>query len=417
MYLKKYINTIKTEPLVFFIGSCVLMLAVMGTSVRHVSSTVFAILVLLSFSVIKDWAKLYLSLPKLEKIFLLVFFLYMVSGMLSFYNVDDAGKYYKIFERYLRFALIIPVYLFMIKKQVSLLNYLYFGAVLSGPFLIIIVLRHYMELPEAPAQGHYHHIIFGQLAMLNVGIMLALLLSRDFSHNVRSLILVSMGCGIVTAIMSQARGVWLVFPLYVLIAVYFSIKTKRLSVRYVVSIFIVAALLLIATPVGDMIKQRTEAAAIEVTNFYTENKYVSSVGTRLAMWDIAIDVWRQHPVLGTGPGDFDDEVVALQKKGEYAGMDVHNSVHNIYIQALVGSGIVGLIALILVVFIMPLKIFFNKEQDDKDGSLAGFITIISFAVFGFSESWTLRLPAVSVFLVYIIVIASHLRIVNSKSNN
>jgi O-antigen ligase len=199
--------------------------------------------------------------------------------------------------------------------------------------------------------------------------------------------------------------------------VYFSIKTKRLSVRNIVSVFIVVALLLVATPVGDMIKQRTEAAAIEVTNFYTENKYVSSVGTRLAMWDIAIDVWQQHPVLGTGPGDFDDEVVALQKIGEYTGMPIHNSVHNIYIQALVGSGIVGLITLILVVFIMPLKIFFNKEQDDKDGSLAGFITIISFAVFGFSESWTLRLPVVSVFLVYIIVIASHLRIVNSKSNN
>lgn len=416
MYLKKYINTIKTEPLVFFIGSCVLMLAVMGTSVRHVSSTVFSILVLLSFSVIKDWAKLYLSLPKLEKMFLLAFFLYMVSGLLSYYNVDDADKYFKIFERYLRFALIIPVYLLIIKKQVSLLNYLYFGAVLSGPFLIIIVLRHYMEFPEAPAQGYYHHIIFGQLAMLNVGIMLALLLSRDFSHNIRALILVSMGCGIVTAIMSQARGVWLVFPVYVLIAVYFSIKTKRLSIRNVVSILIVAALLLIVTPVGDLIKQRTEAAAMEVNNFYTENSYASSVGTRLAMWYIAIDVWQKYPVLGTGPGDFDDEVVALQKKGAYAGMELHNSVHNIYIQALVGSGIVGLIALILVVLIMPLKIFFNKEQHDGDGSLAGFITVVSFAIFGFSESWTLRLSAVSVFLVYLIVIASHLRIINSKSN-
>lgn len=417
MYLRKYINTIKAEPLVFFIGSCVLMLAVMGTSVRHVSSTVFAILVLLSFSVIKDWAKLYLSLPKLEKIFLLAFFLYMVSGMLSFYNVDDADKYYKIFERYLRFALIIPVYLFLIKKQASLLNYLYFGAVLSGPFLIIIALRLYMEFPEAPAQGYYHHIIFGQLAMLNVGIMLALLLSRDLSQNVRALILVSMVCGLVTAVMSQARGVWLVFPVYVLIAAYFSIKTKKLSVRNVVSIFIIAALLLIATPVGDLIKQRTEAAVMEVNNFYTENKYVSSVGTRLAMWDIAIDVWQKYPVLGTGPGDFDDEVVALQKKGAYAGMDIHNSVHNIYIQALVGSGIVGLIALILVVLIMPLKIFFNKEQHDGDGSLAGFITVVSFAVFGISESWTLRLPVVSVFLVYLIVIASHLRLVNSKNNN
>lgn len=417
MYLKKYINTIKSEPIVFLIGSCVLMLAVMGTSVRHVSSSMFAILFLLSFSVIKDWARLYLSLPKLEKIFLLAFLLYTVSGLLSFYNVDDAEKYYKIFERYLRFTLIIPVYLLIINKHISVLNYLYFGAVLSGPFLIIVAFLHYIEYPGAPAQGYYHHIIFGQLAMLNVGIMLALLLSRDFSHNIRLLILVSIGCGIVTAAMSQARGVWLVFPIYVFVTVYFSIKTKRLSAKNVVSVFIVAVLLSIATPVGDLVKQRTESAVEEVTRFYTEDKYVSSVGTRLAMWDIAIDVWQQHSVFGTGPGDFDDEVVAFQKKGKYRGMQVHNSVHNIYIQALVGAGTVGLIALILVVLIMPLKIFFNKEQHNKDGRLAGFITVVSFAVFGFSESWTLRLSSVSIFLVYIIVIASHMRIVNSQNNN
>lgn len=417
MYLKKLITTIKTEPLVFFIGSCVLMLAVMGTSVRHVSSSVFAILVLLSFSVIKDWVRLYLSLPKLEKLFLLAFFLYTVSGMLSFYNVDDADKYYKIFERYLRFTLIIPVYLLIIKKQISLLNYLYFGAVLSGPFLMIVALMHYVEYPEAPAQGYYHHIIFGQLAMLNVGIMLALLLSRDFSRNIRLLILVSIGCGIVTAVMSQARGVWLVFPIYVIVTAYFSIKTKRLNAKNVVSIFIVAVLLSIATPVGDLIKHRIESATLEVTRFYAEDKYVSSVGTRLAMWDIAIDVWQQYPVLGTGLGDFDDEVVVFQKKGEYKGMQVFNSVHNIYIQALVGAGTVGFLALVLVVLIMPLKIFFDKKQRNKDGRLAGFIAVVSFAVFGFSESWTLRLSSVSVFLVYIIVIASHIRIVNSKNNN
>ena len=40
------------------------------------------------------------------------------------------------------------------------------------------------------------------------------------------------------------------------------------------------------------------------------------------MWDIAIDVWKQHPVLGSGPGDFDDEILSLQSEGEYAGMDV-----------------------------------------------------------------------------------------------
>ena len=411
MYLTKYVNAIKAEPLVFVIGACVLMLAVMGTSVQHVSSAMFIILCLLSFSVIKDWSRLYLSLSKLEKIFLSAFFLYTISGAISFYNVDDVDEYYRIFERYLKFAFIIPVYLLIIKNNKSILNYLYSGSIISGPFLLAIALNHYIANPDVPAQGYYHHIIFGQLAMLNVGIMLSLLLTKSLDRHIQFLILISMVCGIVTAVMSQARGVWLAFPIYVIISIYYSVKEKRLNVSYVAIFLIVAISLSLFTPIGSLIKQRTEMAVAEVTHFYTEGQYVSSVGTRLAMWDIAIDVWKKYPMLGTGPGDFDDEVLELQRKGEYVGMDVHNSVHNIYFQALVGSGLLGLIALLFVVLIMPLKIFFDKNSYSKEGRLAGFMTVLSFAVFGFSESWTLRSSVVSIFLVYIIVIASHMHIV------
>ena len=417
MFLIKYVNTIKAEPLVFLIGASVLMLAVMGTSVRHVSSTMFIILLLLSFSVIKDWPKLYSSLTKLEKTFLFAFFLYTISGFLSFYNVDDVDKYYRILERYLKFSLIIPVYLLIVKKKVSVLNYLYFGAVMSGPFLIIVALQHYIEYPGVPVQGYYHHIIFGQLAMLNVGIMLSLLLTKSLSRQFQVLILISMLFGIATAVMSQSRGVWLVFPIYILVAIYYALKEKRISANNIVIFLLVIILLSIVTPIGDLIKHRTDTAITEVSQFYNEGQYVSSVGTRLAMWDITIDVWKKYPMLGTGPGDFDDEILELQRKGEYAGMDVHNSVHNIYFQALVGSGVVGLIALLFVVLIMPLKIFFTKNSYSKEGRLAGFMTVVSFAVFGLSESWTLRSSVVSIFLVYIIVIASHIRIVYMQNKS
>jgi O-antigen ligase len=132
------------------------------------------------------------------------------------------------------------------------------------------------------------------------------------------------------------------------------------------------------------------------------------------MWDIAINVWQENPLLGTGPGDFDDEIQTLQKRGEYVGMAVHNSVHNIYIQALVGSGIVGLIAMLLAVIVMPTIVLLNRHVTDREGRLAGIITIVSFAIYGFSESWTLRLSAISIFLVFLVVIVSHLSIVRSQ---
>ena len=414
MFLKKYINTIKAEPLTFLMGAGVLMLAVMGTSVRHVSSTVFAILVLMSFVVIKDWFKVFASLSRLEKLFLAAFFLYTLSGLLSFYNVDDVDKYYRLLERFLRFSLVVPVYLLIISNGKSILNYLYAGSIISGPFLVAIAINHYIEYPDAPAQGYYHHIIFGQLAMLNVGIMLSLLLSRNMQRKYQLLIIASMLCGIVTAVLSQARGVWLVFPAYMLIAIYYIVKDKRFSARTLVGIMVSIVLLALLTPIGELIKNRTDAAVTEISRFYSEDQYVSSVGTRLAMWDIAINVWQENPLLGTGPGDFDDEIQTLQKRGEYIGMDVHNSVHNIYIQALVGAGILGLVAMLLAVIVMPMIVLLNRHITDREGRLAGIIIIVSFAIYGFSESWTLRLSAISIFLVFIVVIVSHLSIVRSQ---
>jgi len=409
MSIEKFVNTVKAEPLVFIAGICVLLLAVMGTSVRHVSSTMFTMLFLLSFVVIKDWRRIYLSLSVVEKIFLLSFLLYTVSGMLAVYNADDIDRYYRLFERYLRFTLIIPVYLLIVRKNISVLNFLYAGAVISGPFLFVIALIHYIQSPETPAQGYYHHIIFGQLAMLNAGIMISLLLVKRLTRQLQMIIIVSMLCAVATAVMSMARGVWLVLPVYAFIAIYFSVKDRRIQAKYFLLIIVAFILLSIFTPLGSLMKERSEEAITEVSRFYTEDQYISSLGTRLAMWDIAIDVWGNNPVLGTGPGDFDDEIISLQKKGEYVGMDVHNSVHNIYLQALVGSGLVGLSALIFVI-IMPLRLFLDKNFIDNEGSLAGIITVLSFSVFGLSESWTLRLPAISIFLVYTVIIAAHLHI-------
>ena len=141
MSLKEYINTVKSEPLLLLVGLSVLALAVMGTSVSHVSSSVFAILVLTSFIVVKDWVKIFTSLSSLEKVFLASFVLYTLSGVFSYYNADDVKEYIRLFERYLRFLLIVPVYLLLIRNNVSLLNFSYAGSIISGPFLVAIAMR------------------------------------------------------------------------------------------------------------------------------------------------------------------------------------------------------------------------------------------------------------------------------------
>ena len=418
--MKKYIDllqvSVKNNPQEFFVGLCVFFVPVMGTSVHHVASTSFALLLIASFFIIKDWGVTWNQLNSYEQWFLTGFGLYALSGFVAFVNVQDVQEYIKDIERYLRFLAAVPIYLFMRKYQVNVVKYLYAGVVFSGPFLLFIALPNFIANPDVPASGDYHHIIFGGVAMLNVGLMLALLLAGEFSRGKKAVIAVAMLCGFVAALISQSRGVWLAMPVYVLIALYFSIRHSKIRFVSIVLGIVLVSGVFVFSPVGNMVEKRIKLAVEEVSQFYSDDKYLTSLGTRLAMWEIAVDVWKQHPFLGTGPGDFDEEIRSLQSNGEYVGMHPHSTTHNMYFQALVNTGTVGFIITMVVLYIIPFRIFVKNRSVNLREALSGSLFIVFFAVIGLSMSWTLRLPTVSVYIVYLFALLSGMNAINEEHN-
>ncbi len=406
MYLEVLLDNLKNKPQSVFLGCCVFVVAVMGTSVHHAASTAFAFLVIAGLVTVKHWRSSWRSLGSSEKLLLAGFAFYAFSGVLAYINVQDVDEYIKDLERYLRFLLVIPAYLFARKYQVNVVRYLYAGVIVSGPFLLYVALKSYFAHPEWPAQGYYHHIIFGSAAMLNVGIMLAILLTGEMKDRYRLIIFISMICGFTAAILSQSRGVWLVIPIYFLIAVYYAVKcSKKRCIGFLLLTVLMGGGLMLS-PMGDMVSERIDLAVDEVNAYYQDGQYISSLGTRLAMWDIAKDVWRQHPIVGTGPGDFDEVVRGLQKQGQYVGMDIHESTHNIYFQSLVNAGTIGFIAMMFGLFLVPLIIIWAERNGDRVLALSAMIFLLLFATVGLSESWTLRLPTVSVYIIYLLVMVT-----------
>lgn len=408
--MKKYINIflvdVKSKPQEVFVGICIFFVAFMGTSVYHVASTAFAVLLIASFFIIKDWGDTWKKLNKNEKWLLVGFGVYALSGVVAFINVQDVREYIKDLERYVRFLAAVPIYLYIKKYKINVVKYLYAGAIASGPFLFFIAMRSYMANPEVPAQGQYHHIIFGAVAMLNVGVMLAMLLTLKLSGCLRFFILVALICGFVAAVLSQSRGVWLALPVYIIIALYYSIQSSKVSLGAVLLILVMIFGAIIGSPVGKMIDNRVSVAVKEVSAFYDAGNYVSSVGTRIAMWSIAMDELKKHPFVGSGPGDFDDTIRELQKKGQYKGMDVHISIHSIYFQSLFNAGTIGFLALIFGIIYVPLKTMLAPGGQAKDVSLSGIITILLFAIIGLSMSWTIRSPIIAVYILFLLTIVS-----------
>ena len=150
-------------------------------------------------------------------------------------------------------------------------------------------------------------------------------------------------------------------------------------------------------------KDRYNEAINEVNLFIESGDVTTSNGGRLALWDLSIQVWKSSPMLGTGPGDFNDDLVRYQSKNIYKDLAVHNSVHNIYLQALVNTGLFGFLALIFALVILPLWYFSSFIKKDVNFGYYGFMVVSAYAIFGLTESWILRAPVVSIYIVYFVV--------------
>lgn len=109
----------------------------------------------------------------------------------------------------------------------------------------------------------------------------------------------------------------------------------------------------------------------------------SSISRRLDYITVAWDAFRDHPLLGSGPGSFVDRweeaVVAGQvEKGE--SRNYRRPAHNTYLEVLVGSGSLGLVLYLVPIF-LALRAFSRGQQalrrgDDEAGaSLVGAFKI------------------------------------------
>jgi len=75
---------------------------------------------------------------------------------------------------------------------------------------------------------------------------------------------------------------------------------------------------------------------------------------RIAVWQCAWAVTRNHPLFGTGLGDKMDELKkAYAEKGFYFGIQNNRNVHNTYLDVWMSLGIIGLLLFLTGFFVLP----------------------------------------------------------------
>lgn len=153
-----------------------------------------------------------------------------------------------------------------------------------------------------------------------------------FSDRLRGEKAILLCAGIAVAnialILNLTRGAWLaLFAGVVLLARTMSSRKAWASVALLTLLYTLA---LIYDP---SMRARWFAVAEDV-----RNPKLSSITTRIVLWDVSLEMIQDHPVMGVGMGDFSEEASARLR-----GRRVRSTTdaHNIFLQVLATQGIVG----------------------------------------------------------------------------
>jgi len=95
---------------------------------------------------------------------------------------------------------------------------------------------------------------------------------------------------------------------------------------------------------GAMLSLPYTRERIKLLFTYNEVAYDNSVNSRKEIWNAATDVVAQNPILGTGTGDAEADLIqAYANNGFKLGVEEKYNAHNQYLQILVETGWLGLL--------------------------------------------------------------------------
>lgn len=355
-----------------------------------------------------------------ERHLLLGYVVVFVAMSLSLLNAEELREGAKALDRYLRFSLIIPIYLMFRRFEFSLGRELVAGAVVA---CVVMGGQAYYQVQVQGfriAEGYYHKIVFGDLAVwwAAVAALFAVTLMRGWW--VRLMIGLVIVVALYASLLSQTRGAWLFVPL--LPVIFLWAQWSRLgSSRYWV-IAGVTTLLVVTAGVGtqfDRLKGGFERGIQEIEVFVRKPEAGTSWGIRLNLWRNSLLLLEETPLLGSGVGDFQSDMRRMVADGRSWNpyVEQFNHAHSIYFDTLARGGLFGFLSTVIAILLLPLMAFVRglrraEQPWERFYAIGGVMLVAAFATFGLSEGLWTRNPFVNTYVICLVVLLAGM--VNSR---
>ena len=282
----------------------------------------------------------------------------VVMGFVWLLDSSDGAWRWGALDRPSKYLLALPCLFFLLAYAPNprwLWTGITLGALGSGGIALYQI--GVLHLPRAA--GYTNAIQYGNLSVLLALMCLVLLVARPPGVRTWQWVLTAAGVvlGLVGSVLSQSRGGWvalaLILPALALVLRpyigwrQFAAGTAALLCALSVLVFVQR----------HGLEERLDMAVTEAQQFEQKGDAVSSVGQRLAHWQLAWDMGLARPLLGWGKSGYDAEKQRQVNAGqahpfllEFA--HVHNEVLDLFAK----HGLLGVLALLLF-YGVPLALF------------------------------------------------------------
>lgn len=183
------------------------------------------------------------------------------------------------------------------------------------------------------------------------------------------------------------RGAWLGIPICFLIIFSFFYKKNFLKILTILGISLLLTIVALLIP-NNPIQTRLQALKSDEYNIINNKNYNTSVGTRLSLWKLSLEKFKEAPITGIGIVQFKEDICELNQQEKIGECTIH--AHNIFFQILATHGLLGLLAL-LILIILPIQFFIQllrKSSNNEEIRLlccAGISFIVYIIICGLTD--------------------------------
>jgi len=396
----------------FPVALLIFVLPSVAVTVNSGATTVFLLMVIpgLIFGW-KGWS----NLQSEEKFLLVSFLIFTFFVGLSFINNSDIAGNFSSYEKYLRFAVFVPTYLFVKRYAINLGPWLAWG-IIVGCFvigLVAIYQHHWLDIIRP--HGVRNIARFGITSVVFFLILTLILMFGWRRPNILLLGIVAAFFVLYAIVLNHTRSAILsVIPFLIMLAILNrNILGKRHVLMFALAIiFFVLLFFHPSLPVGQHLVSGLDGLKAFMEDPF--NDYVSDWGIRPHMYYAGLLVFLDAPVFGTGLNEYSNDVQALMDSGRIYAKHymLLTSPHNIYINSLAESGIFGFLGLLCAVCLAPIYCYLRLIRLGKGNSkvrfysLAGLTVSICFLFFGLFHTWTNINNSIAIFLLLHLVFLS-----------